>query len=138
MLPTSLAVSGRTRLGLEAALIALGFLLGGDAFGALGPGQLDLLVEQVGRPDVAERVRETSLRVFEVLECAGLARVDSFVTDDGDIYVNEINTLPGFTNISMYTKLWEASGLSQTDLIDELLRLAIERHAAESALRTSR
>ena len=76
-------------------------------------------------PDVAERVREVSIRVFEVLECAGLARVDSFVTASGDIFVNEINTLPGFTNLSMYTKLWEASGLSQTDLIDELLRLAL-------------
>ena len=89
-------------------------------------------------PDVADRVRETSIHVYKVLECAGLARVDSFVTPDGDIFVNEINTLPGFTNISMYTKLWEASGLAQTDLIDELLRLAIERHAAETKLRTSR
>jgi D-alanine-D-alanine ligase len=89
-------------------------------------------------PELAERVRQVSLEVFSLLECAGLARVDSFVTTDGDIYVNEINTLPGFTNISMYTKLWEASGLSQTDLIDELIRLAIERHEQEAGLRTSR
>lgn len=88
--------------------------------------------------DVAERVRALSLRTFEVLECAGLARVDSFVTADGEIFVNEINTLPGFTNISMYTKLWEASGLTQTELIDELLALAIERHRAEGELKTSR
>lgn len=89
-------------------------------------------------PTVAERVRAISIEVYRVLECAGLARVDSFVTPDGEICVNEINTLPGFTNISMYTKLWEASGVSQTELIDELLRLALERHARESALRTSR
>lgn len=88
--------------------------------------------------DVAERVRALALKVYQVLECAGLARVDCFVTKSGEIYVNEINTLPGFTNISMYTKLWEASGMSQSDLIDELLRLAIERHERESALRTSR
>ncbi len=88
--------------------------------------------------EVSERLRELSIRTFEVLECSGLARVDSFVTEDGEIFVNEINTLPGFTNISMYTKLWEATGLSQTDLIDELIRLAIERHTAASELRTSR
>jgi D-alanine-D-alanine ligase len=89
-------------------------------------------------PEIAERVRTLSIEVYEVLECAGLARVDSFVTPAGEIFVNEINTLPGFTNISMYTKLWEATGMSQTDLIAELLRLAIERHANESKLRTSR
>lgn len=89
-------------------------------------------------PAVSDRVRELSVRVFTVLECAGLARVDSFVTPSGDVIVNEINTLPGFTNISMYTKLWEASGITQRDLIDELLRLAIERHEREAKLRTSR
>lgn len=88
--------------------------------------------------DVAERVRAISLDAYGALDCSGLARVDSFVTASGEIFVNEINTLPGFTNISMYTKLWEASGLTQTDLIDELIRLAIERHAQRAALRTSR
>ncbi len=89
-------------------------------------------------PAIAEKVRELSIRVYQVVECAGLARVDSFVTPGGEVFVNEINTLPGFTNISMYTKLWEASGVSQTELIDELLRLAIDRHRRESMLRTSR
>ena len=89
-------------------------------------------------PRTAQRVRDLSIRTFEVLDCAGMARVDSFVTDSGEIFVNEINTLPGFTNISMYTKLWEATGLSQTDLIDELIRLAVERHAGEAELRSSR
>jgi D-alanine-D-alanine ligase len=88
--------------------------------------------------EIAERVRNMAIRTFEALECAGLARVDCFVTESGEIFVNEINTLPGFTNISMYTKLWEASGLSQTELIDELIRLAIERHQRDAALRTSR
>ena len=89
-------------------------------------------------PQIAEHVRAISLRVYQVLDCAGLARVDSFVTPDGEIFVNEINTLPGFTNISMYTKLWEATGMSQTELIDELLRLALERHQRDASLRTSR
>lgn len=87
---------------------------------------------------VAARIRQMAIRTFEALECAGLARVDCFVTGSGEIFVNEINTLPGFTNISMYTKLWEASGLSQTELIDELIRLAIERHERQAGLRTSR
>ena len=88
--------------------------------------------------ETAQRVRDVSLRAFRALDCSGLARVDSFVAADGSVFVNEINTLPGFTNVSMYPKLWEASGMSQAELIDELIRLALERHAAGEALRTSR
>jgi D-alanine-D-alanine ligase len=67
----------------------------------------------------------------------GMARVDIFVTADGEIFLNEINTMPGFTTISMYAKLWQASWLSYTDLIDRLIQLAIEEHALRSQLKTT-
>jgi len=76
---------------------------------------------------VSERVRDLAVRAFEAVGAEGIARVDTFVTPDGDVLVNEINTMPGFTPISMYPKLWEASGLAYPDLIDELIQLALER-----------
>ncbi len=81
------------------------------------------------------RMQELSLRVFDVLECDGMARVDFFLAADGRIVVNEINTLPGFTPISMYPKLWEASGLSYTDLVTRLVELAVEKHGQRAALK---
>ncbi|MGH2368995.1 MAG: D-alanine--D-alanine ligase, partial [Chloroflexota bacterium] len=76
----------------------------------------------------AAGIRDLALRVFAALECAGLARVDFFLERGTDqVFVNEINTLPGFTPISMYAKLWEASGVSYRQLIDRLLQLAIAR-----------
>jgi D-alanine-D-alanine ligase len=60
-----------------------------------------------------------------------MARVDFFITRDGGLVLNEVNTIPGFTQISMYPKLWEASGVSYSELIDRLIELALERHAAE-------
>lgn len=77
--------------------------------------------------DVVARVQDIAIRTFEAVSCEGLARVDVFVTPDGDVVVNEINTMPGFTPFSMYPRMWEASGLTYPDLIDELLRLALER-----------
>ncbi len=77
--------------------------------------------------NVAERVREAAVKIYQAIGCQGLSRVDFFVTYDGDSVVfNEINTLPGFTSISMYPKLFEASGIPYGQLIDELLRLAVE------------
>jgi D-alanine-D-alanine ligase len=74
---------------------------------------------------------------FRALECSGMARVDLFLEKTtGKFYVNEINTLPGFTSISMYPKLWEASGIPYPELIDRLITLAIERHAEKRKLRT--
>ena len=70
-------------------------------------------------------IRDAAVHAFEVTQCAGLARVDFFLTDEGPV-INEINTLPGFTPISMYPRLWEASGLAYTDLITELVELALE------------
>jgi D-alanine-D-alanine ligase len=78
-----------------------------------------------------------AVQAFQALECSGLARVDLFLEKPtGKFFVNEINTLPGFTSISMYPKLWEASGLSYADLLDRLIALAIERHAEKKKLRT--
>ena len=77
--------------------------------------------------EASETVRETAVRIYEALGCRGLSRVDFFVTRDGEeVVFNEINTLPGFTSISMYPKLFEASGIAYGDLIDQLLQLAME------------
>ena len=76
--------------------------------------------------DVAEQVRETAVRIYEALGCCGLSRVDFFVKKDGQVVFNEINTIPGFTSISMYPKLFEASGIPYPQLIDKLLELAME------------
>lgn len=85
-----------------------------------------------------ERIRAMSLQAFEALDAAGLARVDFFVQrDSGDVFINEINTLPGFTDISMYPKMWAASGLPYPQLLDELVRLAMERGAERRALTRS-
>jgi len=86
---------------------------------------------------VTEKVRTLAQRAFTVLCCEGMARVDMFLKDNGEVLVNEINTIPGFTRISMYPKLWEASGISYTQLVDRLISLAIERHAAERGLKTT-
>ena len=88
--------------------------------------------------EAAQRVRELSIRVFETLCCDGLGRVDFFMKEDGSIVVNEINTMPGFTRISMYPKLWEASGISYSALIDRLIELAIFRFEKEKGLKTGR
>lgn len=84
------------------------------------------------------KVQELAVAAFKALCCEGMGRVDFFVTKDGRVLVNEINTIPGFTNISMYPKMWEASGLPYAKLIDRLIALAIERHEKEKQLRTSR
>ena len=89
-------------------------------------------------PDTVRRVQETATRTFEILECRGMARVDMFLRRSGEVLVNEINTIPGFTKISMYPKLWEASGISYTELIDRLIQLAIEDFEASSRLKTVR
>jgi D-alanine-D-alanine ligase len=77
--------------------------------------------------EVAERIRDLAVRAFEAIGGEGLSRVDVFVTPHGEVVLNEINTMPGFTPISMYPKMWEATGLSYAELIDELIQLALER-----------
>ncbi|WP_426140456.1 D-alanine--D-alanine ligase [Pseudomonas sp. DWP3-1-2] len=87
-------------------------------------------------PALSERVREVALHAYRVLECAGLARVDFFVTEAQAIIINEVNTIPGFTSISMYPKLWQASGLTYAGLIDRLITLALERADEARQLKT--
>ncbi|MDY6844605.1 MAG: D-alanine--D-alanine ligase family protein, partial [Thermodesulfobacteriota bacterium] len=82
-------------------------------------------------------VQEIALKCYKVLCCEGMARVDLFLKQDGKIYVNEINTIPGFTRISMYPKLWEASGISYTELIDRLIQLAIDRYERDQKLKNT-
>jgi D-alanine-D-alanine ligase len=88
-------------------------------------------------PDITKRVQELAVESFRVLCCEGMARVDSFVRGESEVFINEINTIPGFTKISMYPKMWEASGISYTELVDRLIQLALDRHAKEKRLRTS-
>ncbi len=93
-------------------------------------GDTDLLIPAPIPAETAEQARAYAIEAFTAIDGAGLARVDFlYDRDSGDLYVNEINTLPGFTDISMYPKLWEASGLSYPDLIDQLVDLALERQA---------
>ncbi|MFC1613442.1 D-alanine--D-alanine ligase [Patescibacteria group bacterium] len=88
-------------------------------------------------PEIIKNIQEMAIKTFKTLECEGLARVDFFLKDNREIIVNEINTIPGFTKISMYPKLWEASGISYSELIDKLIQLAIERFDKEKILKTS-
>ncbi len=90
-------------------------------------------------PDVIEEVQDLAVRAFVAIDCAGMARVD-FLLDrhDGTLFVSELNTIPGFTPISMYPKLWEASGIPYPDLLDRLVDLAHERHREKKKLRTTR
>jgi len=84
-----------------------------------------------------ERVRALSLDAFRALDAAGMARVDFFVRRrDGEVLINEINTIPGFTPISMYPRLWAASGVGFAELVDRLIQLALSRHAETRASRT--
>ena len=88
-------------------------------------------------PAATARVRELAVRTFQALELAGMSRVDFFLDrKSGDLFVNEVNTIPGFTAISMYPKMWEASGLSVKQLVSRLIELAIDRRRARRALKT--
>jgi D-alanine-D-alanine ligase len=87
---------------------------------------------------VVKKLQEFAVKAFRAIECSGMGRVDFLVKKDSHrIYFNEINTIPGFTSISMYPKLWEASGMSYGKLLDRLIELAIERHRAKGKLRTA-
>jgi D-alanine-D-alanine ligase len=86
---------------------------------------------------IVKKIQGLAIETFKVLCCEGMARVDFFLRDNREVIVNEINTIPGFTKISMYPKLWEASGISYTELIDRLIQLALERFEREKKLETS-
>ncbi|MDQ1679554.1 MAG: D-alanine-D-alanine ligase [Frankiaceae bacterium] len=99
----------------------------------------DLFVPAPLTPEQTEEVRALAVRAYRALRADGMARVDFFFEEDGrGFLINEINTIPGFTPISMYPKLWEASGLPYADLVDELVRLALERHARRTRFDTKR
>ena len=98
----------------------------------------DLIIPADLPPQVTRRIQELAIAAFLSVDCAGMARVDFFLDrDTGELYVGELNTIPGFTPISMYPKLWEASGISYSELIDRLIELALERHADNSRSETS-
>ena len=89
-------------------------------------------------PAVTDEVRRQALVAFDAIDGAGLARVDFLLSrSTGELFINEINTLPGFTTISMFSKLWSAAGIDYPTLVDTLITLAIDRHAEKQALRTS-
>src|SRR5207302_936836 len=88
--------------------------------------------------NMTDEVRNLAVAAFKAIDCAGMARVDFLLAgDSGTLYLNELNTIPGFTTISMYSKMWEASGVTYAQLLDRLIALAIERHAEKQQLRTS-
>lgn len=89
----------------------------------------ELLIPAPISSEISERVRQLAIQAYKAVDCAGMARVDFFMDkESGELYLNELNTIPGFTRISMYPKLWDASGLPYPRLIDRLIELAFERH----------
>jgi D-alanine-D-alanine ligase len=98
-------------------------------------GGMELIVPPRVPAPSAERVRELAVAAFVAADCEGMARVDFFVRPDGEVVVNELNTIPGFTSTSVYAKLFEASGIPYPELLDRLVELALERKARRDALR---
>ncbi|MCL5958048.1 MAG: D-alanine--D-alanine ligase [Chloroflexi bacterium] len=89
----------------------------------------ELIIPAPISESTAEEVRRTAIEAFQAIDCVGMARVDFFLgKENGRVYLNEINTIPGFTSISMYPKLWEASGVRYEELVNRLLDLALQRH----------
>jgi D-alanine-D-alanine ligase len=97
-------------------------------------GGMELVIPARIAPDIDQRVRDLAVESFVATECEGMARIDFFVRPDGEVVVNEINTIPGFTSTSVYAKLFEASGIPYAQLLDRLVELALERHERRSRL----
>jgi D-alanine-D-alanine ligase len=98
-------------------------------------GAMELVVPPPLDEETIRRVQETSVAAYVATDCEGMARVDCFVLPDGDVLVNELNTIPGFTATSVYAKLFEASGIPYAELLRRLIDLAVERHERRSRLR---
>jgi D-alanine-D-alanine ligase len=90
-----------------------------------------LVVPAELEPAVVDETQRMAVAAFRAIDAAGMARVDFFLREPDEVVVNEINTIPGFTSVSMYPRLWEASGLSYPELVDRLVELAVERHQEE-------
>ena len=90
-------------------------------------GEMDLVIPARITGEQTERVQELAVQAFVATECEGIARVDCFVRDDGEVLINELNTMPGFTATSVYAKLFEASGIPYAELLDRAIDLALER-----------
>jgi D-alanine-D-alanine ligase len=97
-------------------------------------GGMDLIVPPRLPQETIERIQDLAVRAFVGGECEGMARVDFFVRDDGEVLLNELNTIPGFTATSVYAKLFEASGIPYPELVDRLIQLALDRHQRRSRL----
>ena len=97
-------------------------------------GGMDLIVPPRLPQETIERIQDLAVRAFVGGECEGMARVDFFVRDDGEVLLNELNTIPGFTATSVYAKLFEESGIPYPELVDRLIQLALERHERRSRL----
>ena len=97
-------------------------------------GGMDLVIPPRITDEQTARVQELSVQAFVATECEGMARADCFVREDGEVLVNELNTIPGFTATSVYAKLFEASGVPYADLLERLIELALERHERRSRL----
>lgn len=104
----------------------------------LGDNASELLIPAPIPDELMARVRAWSVRAYRAVDCAGMARVD-FLLEKGtdELYINEMNTIPGFTSISMYAKLWDATGIPYAELVDRLIQLALERHASKQRNQTS-
>ena len=98
-------------------------------------GGMDLIVPARIPEETARRVQDVSVQAFVASECEGMARADCFVREDGEVIVNELNTIPGFTATSVYAKLFEASGITYPELLERLIQLALERHERRSRLK---
>ena len=96
---------------------------------------MDLVVPPELPHETIERVQQIAVDAFIAGECEGMARVDYFVREDGEVIVNELNTIPGFTSTSVYAKLFEASGIPYAALLERLIDLALERHERRRSLR---
>ena len=115
----------------DAQASGVGEVLAGDEFytyeAKYSNPESKTVIDPEMNPETVEEIRRYAVKIFKVLDGFGLARVDFFVCEDGSVVFNEINTLPGFTSISMYPMLWEARGISREDLVDRLISMAAER-----------
>ncbi len=130
-------------LGNDAPIASIpGEIIPGDEFYSYADkylnDQAQLLIPAPLEPEQVKEFQRLAVAAFRAIDCAGLARCDFFLDrTNGQIWMNELNTIPGFTSISMYPKLWEASGIPYPELIDRLIQLALERHADKRRNKTT-